>query len=462
VTATVSERAEVIEAVGELGRFAAELTRSFIPPAVIARLELMLVDLFGVTLAGVATPEFGRLLSAWNVPEGHAPVFGTRQSTNPETAAMLVATAACMLELDEGNKHAQGHPAVQIVFAALAAAQLSDRPVRGDELLVAIAAGYEVAARFGRALTRNTLWHTHGHWGAAGAACAAALIGGASGEEVSAAIDSSAGLMTVAPWAIVLAGDFTRNLWVGSANVAGLIAARLARAGLAKNSGALHAVLGTIVGTLDAHSLTAGLGEHWLVAEGYGKTHSSCSYTHGAVDIVQDLRKEHPFTAADVRSVLVETHSLAAPLFRPSGNSRLSAMFSLPFVVAAAIVNEHVDPAAMDPGGATFSQSKQLSRLVDVAVSPDFDALLPGERWTSVEIELIDRTRLNGSTANPRGDADHLPFGVAQIDEKLRLLIGAPLTAVVRTAVADLLCATDVTAAWTKSASAVTKGINNG
>ncbi len=459
--AAVSDRVELIEAVDELGRFAAELTYSSIPPLVTARLELMLVDLFGVTLAGVATPEFGRLLSAWKAPEGDSPVLGTSRSTNPEAAVMLVATAACMLELDEGNKHAQGHPAVQVVFAALAAAQLSDRPVRGEELLVAITAGYEVAARFGRALTRNTLWHTHGHWGAAGAACAAALIGGASAEEVSAAIDSSAGLMTVAPWAIVLTGDFTRNLWVGTANVAGLTAARLARAGLARNSGALHAVLGTIVGTLDARSLTAELGEHWLVAEGYGKTHSSCSYTHGAVDIVQDLRDEHPFTASDVRSVRVETHSLAAPLFRPGGGSRLSAMFSLPFVVAAAIVNERVDPAAMDPEGPTFGQSEQLSRLVDVAVSPDFDALLPNERWTSVEIELVDGTRLNGRTANPRGDADHLPLGVAQINEKLRLLIGAPLTAAIATAVADLLCATDVTTAWEKSASAIAKGIDN-
>jgi 2-methylcitrate dehydratase PrpD len=454
-----SDRDAVIAAVDALGRFAAEQTPATVPPAVRARLELMLVDLVGVTAAGAGTPEFAALLDAWSAPAGDAPVLGTNVTTVPETAALLGATAACMLELDEGNKHAQGHPAVQVVFAALAAAQLRREPVSGEQLLVAIAAGYEVAARLGRALRRDPLWHTHGHWGAAGAACAAALLGDAGAAEISAAIDSAAGLMTITPWSIVLAGDFTRNLWVGSANVAGLNAARLARAGLVGNTGALHSVLGTIVGSLNADDLLRGLGRDWLVTEGYGKLHSSCSYTHVGVDIVQQLRRDHPFAPGDVRGVRVGTHSLARPLFPAGPENRLAAMFSFPFVVAAAIINDQVDPAAMDPAGLHFTDASHLAELVRMEVRPDFDALLPLERWTSVDIDLVDGRTLSGSQPNPIGDADYAPLGDAEIDRKVQHLIGAAGAVAARSVVQDIVRATDVVAALSSAAAAVAGGV---
>lgn len=453
-----SDRDAVIAAVDVLGRFAAGLTPVAIPPAVRTRIELMLVDLVGVTVAGTSTPEFAALLNAWSAPTGDAPVLGTVVATTPETAALLGATAACMLELDEGNKHAQGHPAVQVVFAALAAVQLRKEPVSGEDLFVAIAAGYEVAARLGRALRRDPQWHTHGHWGAAGAACAAALISGADAAEISAAIDSSAGLMTITPWSIVLAGDFTRNLWAGSANVAGLNAARLARSRLVGNTGVLHSVLGTIVGSLDADVLLHGLGDDWLVTEGYGKLHSSCSYTHVGIDIVQQLREVHPFTPAAVRAVRVGTHSLARPLFPAGPRNRLAAMFSFPFVVATAIINDRVDPAAMDPAGPRFTEASRLAELVRMEVRPDFDALLPLERWTSVEIDLADGRTLSGSQPNPIGDADYKPLGDAEIDSKLKYLIGETRAIMVRSAVQDIARATDVAAALSSAAAAVAEG----
>lgn len=237
----------------------------------------MLTDLLGVTIAGFDTPELDAVIGAWFCPPGDAPVPGTSRRTTPETAAQLAAVAACALELDEGNKHAAGHPAAHVVFAAIAAAYEAPRPVGGVELLRAIALGYEVAARFGRATTRDPRWHTHGHWGATGAACAATLLLGGTEEQVAAAIDAATGLMHVTPWQSVLAGDSTRNLWLAGANTAGLHAARLALAGVVTNRGSATHSLGELVGTLSPERLVEDLGAGWLVAEGYVKRHSSCS-----------------------------------------------------------------------------------------------------------------------------------------------------------------------------------------
>ncbi|WP_188806411.1 MmgE/PrpD family protein [Citricoccus zhacaiensis] len=414
-----------IKAVDGLAAFAEGLSPEDVPARVRERLQTMLIDLFGVTAAGHRTPEMRALIEAWKPASGTVPLIGTGVRADPDTAMLLNATAACALELDEGNKHARGHPAVHVVFAAMAAAQTAGAAVSGQRFLTAVAAGYEVAARFGAAVERDPRWHTHGHWGATGAACAAALIQGASKAEVAAAIDSAAGLVHATPWEMVLDGNFTRNLWAGGANIAGLNAVRLARSGLVSNSGAAASTLGGLVGTLDPSGLTAGLGQVWLLEQGYSKIHASCSYTHAPVDLVQGLRREHSFTAAEVTAVAVATHSLAKPLLGRDVRNRLSAMFSLPFVVATAIMHEVVDPDTMDPESPGFEATRPFMDKVSVHVEPEFDERLPGERWARVRIELTDGTVLERSQPNPIGDTDFEPLDRAQTVAKIESLIGA-------------------------------------
>ncbi len=209
-----------------------------LPAALEERARLVLHDLFSVTLAGARTPELGRLAHTFPDAPGTVRPIGSALSTTPEFASFLDSVASCCLELDEGNKYAAGHPAAHVVFAAMAATRLSDRPVDGRRFVAAVVAGYEVAARFGRALDRDPGWHTHGHWGATGAATAAALVLGADARQVAAAIDASTSLIHVTPWPVALEGGFVRNLWIAGANRAGLDAARLALAGLATDTGA--------------------------------------------------------------------------------------------------------------------------------------------------------------------------------------------------------------------------------
>lgn len=423
-TVPVGPAAAVADAVDELAAFAVTVHYETLPAAVRDRLALMLTDLWGVATAGGKTPEMQALVAAWQGGPGPSPVFGTHFFTNAETAAFLNAVAACELELDEGNKHAQGHPAVHVVFAAMAAVQLAPHPVSGADFLTAVAAGYEVAARFGRALNRNPLWHTHGHWGATGAACAAALIRGLPADRVAAAIDAAAGLVQAAPWSMVLDGHFTRNLWAAGANLAGLNAVRLSAAGLVGNNGAASATLGTLVGTLDPVELTRGLGRDWLLIEGYAKMHSSCSYTHGAVDLALELRSE-PVDPEQIMEVKVLTHSLAAPLFATTATNRLSAMFSFPFVVANALLQGEVSPASMEPNGPNFDAARRLASKVTVAASPEFDVVLPAERRTRLEIRYADGSVDAAEAPNPRGDVDYYPLDRSGIRTKLSGLIGA-------------------------------------
>ena len=399
----------------------------------------MLTDLLGVTLAGMRTPELRRLVAAWGAPPGPFPVLGVPLRTTPETVAYLSAVAACALELDEGNKHAAGHPAAHVVFAAIAATLMSKAETGGHRFLTAVASGYEVAARFGRATGRRAEWHTHGHWGATGAATAASLIMGSDPQQVAAAVDAATGLMHVTPWATVLSGSFTRNLWMAGANQAGLSAARLARAGLVENTGQAAHSLGTIVGTLDPDGLVEDLGGTWLAAEGYLKRHASCSYTHAAVDLVQSLRAAEPRPAEEIVAVRVLTTSLARPLFGRNPHNRLAAMFSLPFVVANAVVNGRVDPLTMRPGSPEFTAAEAFSDRVSVAVSAELDGWLPDRRCTEVTFEYRDGSSAGLAQPNPVGDAQHFPLTEEDVHDKLVALIGADSTRHVAEAVRRLV-----------------------
>ncbi|OZD11176.1 hypothetical protein CH253_05655 [Rhodococcus sp. 06-156-3C] len=396
-----------------------------LPPALADRGRTILLDLLGVTVAGARTSEMKALTSAWHTDAGRTIPLGSTNATTVESAAELDAIASCCLELDEGNKYAAGHPAAHVVPAAIAAARLSPAAVDGQAFLAAVLAGYEVAARFGYALTRDPRWHTHGHWGATGAAAAAASIRGADTNRVAAAIDASSALVHVAPWAVVLDGNFARNLWMAGAVRAGLDASRLASAGLVHNSGAVAHTLGDIVGTLDLDRLTEGLGDRWLTLEGYAKQHASCSYTHAAVDAVQSLRSTASWTADDVESVRVRTHSLAEPLFKRHPNTRLGAMFSLPFVVAAAFVSDAIDSGALDPDGRTFREAERFSARVSVNSADELDVLLPRRRAAEVTVVLRSGDVVSASTPNPVGDVDHFPMDYDAVHGKIARLIGS-------------------------------------
>lgn len=434
---------EAAEATRAIGAWAAGLQWASAPPPVRERLLLVLRDTLGVMVRGARLPELAAVARAWEPPPGPAPVAGLRLRTTPDAAAWFGGVAVCSLELDEGNKHARGHPAAHGFPAILAMA--ATLPVPGREVCAALLAAYEVAARFGRATRLRPTVHPHGSWGTAGAAAGVARLLGLGAEAAAAAIDAACGLAVAAPFETALSGNEVRNAWVGASNAAGIIAARLAVAGLARCGETSRLVLGELLGTFEPGALTAELGDRYDVVLGYGKRHASCSYTHPPIDAVLALRRRHPELRPErIVSIRVETHRLAAGLDRTNWPTRLAAMFSIPYVVAAALVRDgdHLEPDATAEAARDDPSMAALARRVDVEVAEDLDRRLPAERAARVTVTLDDGRSLVEFVPNPIGDADHHPLGSAEVDRKLTGLIGSAATSRL-SAVIDMLPAAD-------------------
>lgn len=427
-------------ATAELGAWVAGLQWAQVPDSVRARLRLVLLDSLGVMLAGARQAEHQALVAAWEPGPGPAPLMGGGAVVGVEPAAWLNAAALVGLELDEGNKYAKGHPAAHGLPAVLALA--SAGRVSGEQLLTALLTAYEVAARFGRASSLRPGTHPHGNWGVAGAAAGCARLLGLDSERAAAAIDTGAGLPIAGHFASALDGNPVRHAWMGAANVSGLVAARMAAAGVARNTGTAAGSLGQLLGEFTPEELTVGLGERWDIELGYFKRHAACSFTHPAADAVLTLRNQLP-DLDGVEDILVETHSLAAGLTRTQWDTQLAALFSTPFVVATALLHGAVPPQASEESGRRDPAVAALARRVRVEVAADLDARLPGERPARVTVRVAGR-ELTAEVPNPVGDADHEPLDESQVLSLLESVLDAAAVTTIHEVVSALPTTSDV------------------
>ncbi|RRO19376.1 2-methylcitrate dehydratase [Saccharopolyspora rhizosphaerae] len=435
---TAPRQDRVRAAVRRLGEWVAGLRWSDVPTEVQERLLTVLVDAVAVTALGSREPAQRAVVDAWDPPGGPAPLLGTGRSVAVDAAAWLNATASVRLELDDGHRLAGGHPAAHGFPAVLALA--SRTRTTGADLGSALLAAYEVAARFGRATRLRQGVHPHGNWGVVGAGAGCARVLGLRGDETAVAVDAASGLPVAGPFSAALDGNPVRDHWVGASNQSGLAAARLASSRTGHLTGVAAASLGDLLGALDPAALDESLGERWEVLGGYFKQHSSCSFTHAAIDAALGLRERFDGEAGDV---VVEIHSLGAQLDRTTWPTPLAAMFSLPFVVATALLRGHVVPADLSSDALGDPATADLARRVTVRAAADLDARLPGERPVRVTVDT-PAGKLVEERPNPVGDAAYHPFTAEDRVRVLGDLLGAPeVVAAVREQCAALPDAAD-------------------
>jgi 2-methylcitrate dehydratase PrpD len=405
---------------GEWCGFAAKLRFADLPAEVAQRTRLALLDSIGAIAAGAQEAEMQALAARMIAREGagEAPVIGLPHAARPGTAAFLNGTSGTMLELDEGNQYARGHPAIHVVPALLAAP-------RGDgaALLAALAIGYEFGSRVGIASRLNVAMHPHGTWGTLGAAMGVAKLHGASAAEFRATINMAASLGLATSRRTMLEGGTVRNTYAGVANMLGLTVWDLVRAGF---EGERDGV-GTVFGHVSASDFRPGemirdLGARWEVARNYFKRHAACRYTHGALDALQMiLAQTGPLRSEDVRAIAVETYVWAAQLDSPEAPNMLAAKFSIPFALATTIAHGAATVPAFRGPARESPVVQALARCVTVNEDAAMTAQLPGLRPARLRITLADGSVHEASVTTNRGDTED-PYTEQEIRQKFREL----------------------------------------
>ena len=403
---------------GRLADFCAEVSADAIGAQALGRAALVLADSVGAITGGAPEPDVAALRARpFMAPAGPALLIGTHQTTTPAAAAFLNGTAGTVLEMDEGNQFAKGHPGMHVVPAALAAAA-GIGGVAGRDLLAAIALGYEVAARIGIATALNPALHPHGTWGTVGAAVAVLRLTGANGPQMREGINMAASLGLANSRRTMLEGGTVRNAYTGLSGQTGIYVADMLAAGFCADTEGLSHVYSRVAGTSFApEALTEDLGTRWEVMRNYFKMHSCCRYNHATLDALNVILGLHDVTPSAITRIDVDTYGLAVELNDPAPRNVLGAKFSVPFAVATRMitgssgVESFTQPRVDDPA------IRALAAKVVLREDPDLSAALPARRPARVALHLADGRVLRGATDTNRGDwAD--PYPLSEIRAK--------------------------------------------
>ncbi len=383
-----------------------------LPDPVIERTRLVLLDSLGAIIAGRAEPEMRA------VEPRLARTAKTRKSGSPLLRAFMDGTAGTMLEIDEGNQYARGHPGIHVIPAVFAMAQ--QRAVSGADAILATALGYEIGARIGIASRLKVLMHPHGTWGTVGAAVSVAKLNRASAAEYAAAINISSSLGLTTSRRTMLEGGTVRNTYAGFSNMLGMMTWDLVKAGFTGEADGVGSVYGGIAADdWRPSEMVHELGTRWEIARNYFKRHAACRYNHGALDALTEIvaQADGRIEPSAIRSLRVETYVWAAQLDNPAPANMLAAKFSMPFSLATFLVHGAATLDAFRQDALDNPAILALAKRITVTEDPAFTAQLPGLRPARVMLELTDGRRFESLTLTNKGDSEN-PYSSSEVVEK--------------------------------------------
>src|SRR5438132_12322508 len=138
-----------------LAAYVAGLTYEAIPPEVVARAKLLILDFLGSAVRArqesESTASIMAMLSTLGLDaKGSATVCGDARTYTPPVAALLNGALGHSLDFDDTHADSSLHASAPVVPAAFAVGELMGSS--GKDVLTAIVAGYEVCCRVGNAL----------------------------------------------------------------------------------------------------------------------------------------------------------------------------------------------------------------------------------------------------------------------------------------------------------------------
>ena len=406
-----------------LADFAAGLRLSDVPVEVVERARTIVLDCIGCIVAGQRPAEMDRLINAAH-PAGPATVLGRSIAQAPEVAAFLNGTAGTWLDLDEGNLYTKGHPGIQILPAAFAAAEAADRS--GADLLLSVIVGYEVSCRVYGATAARLAVHPHGTFGPMAAALALCKQQSAAPDRIAQTMAIAATLGIAASRGTLADGATVRNAYTGASARMAFLAVDLAAAGFTGEGNAFASVFGQIYGeSYDPAWALDGLGRDWLLLRNYFKLHPSGRYVHSAIDLLDEIQRGcgAPLDPASIDRIDIETYAMAATMARQTVDTPFGTRFSIPFAVAARLLGYDRDITA--DGSAAFAspEAEALARRVWVAELPEFTRDYPGRQRSRMRVTLANGGTLHAEAERIKGEPEH-PHSRSDIEGKFLTLVG--------------------------------------
>jgi 2-methylcitrate dehydratase len=424
---TVAPKKEFITA--KMAQWAAGVKFEDVAKDAVHQCKRFLLDSLGCALGGYQQHDVKIALEVLDEVGGSGPgtVIGNGKKMDVVSAALANALMIrCMDYNDIYWKQDPSHPS-DIFPAAMACVERAGGD--GRELIVGFAIGHEFEQRLCEAAfpgIRERGWH-HATLTAFVSPIVAGRALHLSAEQIQHAIGISGA--TRCSLGGVVAGKLTmmKNTADPMATQSGVFAALLAEKGYTGPEGAIDGKEGLVhcMGPeWKLEILTDGLGESWRINQCGMKAYPTEALTHTPISAVLDLVKTHDLKPEQIESVNIRSLARVAdilsdpPKYDP--RSKETADHSLPYVIAAAIVERQVTPVQFKMEKIMDPRIREQLHKVHVVADPEIEKVFPALQRVIVEIQTTSGSytkQLDYPTGDPRN-----PVSDKGIEEKFAAL----------------------------------------
>jgi 2-methylcitrate dehydratase len=423
-----------------MARWAAGLSYEDLSENAVSEARRYLLDSLGCAFGGLQQEDVHIAMRVLDRTggEGSSTIIGSGRKTDPVTASL--ANALMVRVMDYNDIYWQqdpSHPS-DIIPAAMACGEVAAGS--GKDLIVGIVLGHEFEMRLCEAAfpgIRERGWH-HATLTAFVSPIVAGRMLGLSWAQIQHAIGISASRH--ATMGAVTAGKLTmmKNTVDPMAAQSGVLAALLAQEGYTGPEHVIDGKEGLVhcfgpEWKLDV--LVDGLGDSWRIERCGMKAFPTEALTHTPISAVLDIVIDNDLAPDDIKTVEIRSLARAADILADPSKydprTKETADHSLPYVIAAAIVDRQVTPAQFKQERILADDIRAQLDKVKVVADPEIEKVFPALQRVVVEITATDGRVFEKTLDYPKGDPRN-PLSDKEIEVKFDALSSPVLSAEAR------------------------------
>jgi len=369
-----------------IAEFVSGLNYKDVPPSVIERVKLLILDSIGCGIYGAGLPwtEILKKTLGGIDSSDSCSLLGSHEKLSAPHAALVNGTQIQGFELDDVHRNGVLHVGA-VTLPPLFAITEGRADISGKEFLTAAVAGYEVGPRVGLCMGQEHIgqgWHSGATLGVFSAASGAARLLNLSALQTINALGiagtQSAGLMAAQFGAMV------KRMHAGRSAQSGLYGALLAEQGFTGIQDVFEAPYGGFCSTFsrshdryNLDALTDGFGIDFEIMRVALKFYSCVGSNHTSLDAIKHIQSRRPFGADDFEKIVIHGSQVTVDHvgwpYQPQGLT--SAQLNLPFCVATLLLEGDVFVKQFTPDCVENQARIDLSRRVEVLHDPEITAL---------------------------------------------------------------------------------------
>lgn len=395
-----------------------------IPHHIVEHSKLLILDWFGVTLAGarekIATIllDFIKQIDGDNGPS-QATIVGKDIKTDILKAALANGTISHALDLDDYHAPTLSHPTVAFLPAIVVVAEF--KGLSGKDLITAFILAFEVFARIGYGVGRihyDRGWHSTSTLGRFGATAGVCKLLNLNVEQI---INAFGIAGTQAGGVRQVFGTMCKPFHPGKSSMDGVLSAFLAEKGFTSSKEIIEGKQGFLEifsGDMGAEKILTDLGTTYHILNITFKLYASCGFTHSTIDLLREIRRENKFNVDDVKEIKIDVNRIALDAAgKTEPETGLEGKFSFNHCAAVALaegsagIDQFTDDKVRDP------LLVKLRRKVKTTARDNED-LCFGSR---VLVRMKKGAEYEKHTLFPKGNARN-PLTYMELVEKFRNL----------------------------------------